>query len=283
MITVAKALSRARVDLDESDTPGLDAEILLATVLGHSRAWLHTWPEAELDTAARERFERLIDRRAAGEPVAYLTGTRGFHDIDIEVSPDVLIPRPETEALVEFALTVIDQPEMSMLDAGSGSGCIALAVARARPALQVTATDNSRQALALARNNAERLGISGIEWLQGSWYEPLAGRRFDLIVSNPPYVATHDPHLQQGDVRFEPQIALVGGDDGLDAIRELAAGASAHLHPGGWIAIEHGADQGEAVRALLRNGGLEDVATHADLAGLPRFTTGRRPGGLRKV
>jgi len=280
MTSVNEALRIARSRFTQSSTPALDAELLLAHALGRKRAWLHAWPEAQLTAPDLEAFEELVTRRAVGEPVAYLLGEREFWSLGLEVTPDVLIPRPETEGLVEAALAHLRAhavTEPAILDVGTGSGCVALALAHERPDARVTALDASGPALAVARRNAERLGLLNVEFVLGEWFLPLGARRFDVIVSNPPYVPSEDPHLRAGDVRFEPVTALDGGSDGLDALRELAAAAPHHLVPGGLLAVEHGPDQAQPVAALFRDAGLVDIDALADAAGLARITLGRGP------
>lgn len=258
------------------DSPRADAELLLAHVLGRDRAWLFAHAGAACDPEQAARFDALLARRAAGEPVAYLVGHRGFWTLDLAVAPGVLVPRPETEQLVEFALAhAARETPVAVLDLGTGSGAIALAVASERPRADVVAVDASVEALAIARANAARLGLSRVAFLHGDWFAPVAGRRFDLVLANPPYIADDDPHLARGDLRFEPRGALAAGADGLDAIRHIAAGAPAHLAHGGRIAIEHGFAQACAVRALLEAAGLRDVGTLRDLAGHERVTHAR--------
>ena len=258
-------------------TPDLDAELLLAHALGITRVRLRSHPEGAVEAVAADRFLELIERRAAGEPVAYLTGRREFWSLDLAVTPAVLIPRPETELLVERALVHGTQAAGRAADLGTGSGAIALALARERPRWHIVATDISAPALAVARANAAALGVTGIEFLGGSWFEPLAGARFDLILSNPPYVAADDPALAEPDLAFEPALALTpAGSDALAALRVLAHGAAAHLLPGGWLLLEHGATQGRAVRAELVAAGFAHVRSHRDLAGHERMTEGQR-------
>ena len=226
---------------------------------------------------AVEHFSQLLARRQAGEPVAYMTGTQGFWTLDLEVSTATLIPRPETELLVELALARIPVDAASrMADLGTGSGAIALAIARERPRATVVATDASEAALAVARGNALRNRIGNIEFRHGDWFAPLAGESFDLIASNPPYIAEGDPHLDEGDLRFEPPSALSSGADGLDAIRRIVRDAPAHLHADGWLLLEHGWEQGAAVCALLVEAGFAAVETARDLEGRDRVTFGRR-------
>lgn len=252
-----------------------DAEPLLLHALGRDRAWLFTHGRDPVPAAVGTAFQALVQRRAAGEPVAYLTGSRGFWTLDLEVSPATLIPRADTEALVELALERLDRaPGRRVADLGTGSGAIALAIASERPQAQVIATDASAAALAIAQRNADRHHLSNVQFRRGSWFVPLAAERFDLIASNPPYIAAGDPHLDQGDLRHEPASALASGDDGLDDIRLIVSGAPAHLREGGWLLLEHGWDQGEAVAALLRTRGFARVATHPDLELRERVSLG---------
>jgi release factor glutamine methyltransferase len=253
-----------------------EAELLLAHALGRSRAWLFAWPEFEPDAAQRAAFARLVERRRAGEPVAYLIGRRAFWSLDLAVTPAVLIPRPETERLVELALARIPrEADVRIADLGTGSGAIALALARERPRAHVLATDASAAALAVARANAERLGIANVAFAEGDWCAALGARRFDVIVSNPPYIAAGDAHLARGDLRYEPAAALASGDDGLDAIRRIAACAPRHLHAHGWLLLEHGFEQAAHVRALLEAAGFADVHSAQDVEGRDRVTLGR--------
>lgn len=255
-----------------------DAALLLAHALGRSRGWLYAHGDEVPEPALLRRFEALLARRLGGEPVAYLTGTRGFWTFELQVTPDTLIPRPETERLVELALERL-QPgaALRIADLGTGSGAIALALALERPRAQVVATDASAAALAVAQRNAVALGAGNVSFRQGSWFEPLAGERFDLVASNPPYVAQGDPHLSRGDLRFEPAAALSSGADGLGDLRTIVRDAPGHLLPGGWLLLEHGFDQGAAVRALLEDAGFGDVATARDLEDRERTSLGRWP------
>ncbi|MCE4370123.1 peptide chain release factor N(5)-glutamine methyltransferase [Xanthomonas hortorum] len=252
-----------------------DAEPLLLHALGRDRAWLFAHGRDPVDMAVAQAFEALVQRRQAGEPVAYLTGTRGFWTLDLAVSAATLIPRADTELLVELALERLDAlPGRRVADLGTGSGAIALAIASERPQAQVIATDASVAALALARRNADSHHLRNVDCRQGSWFAPLAGERFDLIASNPPYIAAQDPHLGEGDLRYEPASALASGPDGLDDIRLIVADAPAHLLPGGWLLLEHGWDQGAAVAGLLQARGFDAVATHQDLEQRDRVTSG---------
>lgn len=279
MTSVEEALKSARARFTTSDSPALDAELLLAHALGRNRTWLHAWPEVRLDPPCLARFDELVERRAAGEPIAHLLGEREFRSLAFEITPDVLIPRPETETLVDAVLKHLRERELkrpAILDMGTGSGCIAVSLAHERPDSRVVAADASAEAIAVARRNAGRHGLTNIEFVQGRWFRPLGRRRFDVIAANPPYVPGDDPHLQQGDVRFEPIGALDGGADGLDALREIAAAAPHYLKPGGLVAVEHGHDQSEAVAALFRAEGLIDIELIHDTAGLPRVTLARK-------
>jgi release factor glutamine methyltransferase len=264
--------ARARID-------AVDAQWLLAHALGRSTAWLYAHADDAVDNAAAVYFETLVERRVAGEPVAYLTGRRGFWSFELQVTPDTLIPRPETELLVELALTHLPPDRvLQVADLGTGSGAIALALAHERPRAQVLATDASPAALDVARANATSLGIANIAFAHGDWCAALEQRRFDLIASNPPYIAAGDPHLALGDLRREPAAALASGVDGLDAIRRIVAGTRLHLVAGGWLLLEHGMEQGDAVRGLLRDAGFVDASTDRDLEGRDRVSSGRWPG-----
>lgn len=256
--------------------PDGEADLLLGHVLTRAPGWLFAHGDARIDDEHAARFDALVARRENGEPVAYLVGHRGFWTLDLDVSPATLIPRPETERLVELALERLPMGESRVADLGTGSGAIALAIAAERPRAQVVATDASRDALDVARGNALKHGLQRVEFRHGDWLAPLAGERFDLIASNPPYIAAADPHLARGDLRHEPPSALASGADGLDAIRTIVAGASRHLRDGGWLLLEHGFDQGDAVRELLRAAGFVDVATEQDLEGRDRVSLGRR-------
>jgi release factor glutamine methyltransferase len=253
-----------------------DAALLLRHVLGVSDAWLVAHADDALDAAQEAAFQRLVERRACGEPVAYLTGTRGFHAIELQVAPGVLIPRAETEVLVDLALQCIpDDVACRVADLGTGSGAIALAIAHARPRARVIATDISAAALDVARGNARHLRIGNVEFRQGDWYAGLGDEPCDVIVSNPPYIAEGDPHLHEGDLRFEPPAALSSGADGLDAIRVIVGDARGHLRNGGWLLLEHGFDQGADVRDLLLDHGYAEVFTRPDLEGRERASGAR--------
>ena len=255
-----------------------EAEQLLAHALGVDRVWLIAHRDDAVAPALAGQARCCISRRATGEPVAYIIRRRGFHAIDLALTPDVLIPRPETELLVELALRWIPQSaKVEIADLGTGSGAIALAIAHARPQACVLATDASKAALNIARGNAQRLGLRNVEFAQGDWCAALAAHRFNLIVSNPPYIAERDPHLAQGDLRFEPRMALASGADGLDAIRAIVRDAPTHLETGGWALLEHGYEQGAAVRTLLEQSGFVEISTARDLEGRERVSGGVKP------
>ena len=256
-------------------TPQLDAELLLAHALGVSRTRLRSHPEDTSPAAAIVRFERLIERRAAGEPVAYLLGYKEFWTLRLTVSPAVLVPRPETELLVERALQLHPRDSAQVADLGTGSGAIALALASERPQWQVTATDVSADALAIARTNAVALGLGRVRFVEGSWFSGLRGRTFDLVASNPPYVAGEDPMLVG--LSHEPRLALTPGADALACLREIIRAAPGHLVRGGWLLLEHGATQASAVASELAARGFVTVRSHRDLAGHERMTEGQWP------
>lgn len=255
-----------------------DVQVLMGNALGVSRAYLLAHGDGPLPPDALTRWQSHLARRFAGEPIAYIVGYREFYGLDFQVTPAVLIPRPETELLVELALALIPvDAAREVLELGTGSGAIAIALARNRPLARVVAVDSSVDALTVARANAAALQATNVRFVESDWFAALAVRKFDTIVSNPPYVAAQDPHLRQGDLRFEPTAALVGGVDGLDCIRTIVAGAPMHLLPGGWLLLEHGYDQAEACQALLHAHGFRDIESHPDLAGTLRVTAGRLP------
>jgi release factor glutamine methyltransferase len=262
--------------------PGLDptdSRILLQHVLHASHAELIAHSERPLDERERAQFGSLAARRRHGEPIAYLVGLREFYGRTFAVDAAVLIPRPETELLIDLALARIPKDQRaSILDLGTGSGIVAITLALECPLSEVCAVDVSQSALAVATRNAHALGANRVRLLEGSWYQPVRGRRFDLIVSNPPYVTDGDPHLAQGDLRFEPGQALKGGGDGLNSIREIVAAAPAYLVDGGWLLFEHGYDQGPSCRGLLAAAGFSEIFTAEDLGVLPRVGGGRRIG-----
>ncbi len=270
--TLAELL--ASIELPDSDTARLDAELLLCHAIGKPRTYLRTWPERRPDADQLRQFEQLLSQRRSGVPVAYLLGEQGFWSLQLQVSQSTLIPRPDTERLVEVALELGPSGPAKVLDLGTGTGAIALALAVECPDWQLTGVDRVAEAVTLARGNAERLQIRNAAFAQSDWFSALAGRQFDLIVSNPPYIAADDPHLQQGDVRFEPGSALVSGADGLDDIRSLVQRAPDYLQPGGWLLFEHGWQQADAVAQLLSERGFEQIESWRDLGGQQRVTGG---------
>jgi len=279
-LTIGQALQHAR----QQGIDRLDAHMLLEALLGQRRSWLIAHDQDELPTTVQMSYLSGLQRRAQGEPLAYILGDKAFFGLTLAVSPDVLIPRPDTETLVEWALALIEptQPEpltrttppVHVLDLGTGSGAIALAVQHQRPHAQVTAVDASDKALDMARRNAQQLGLP-VRFLLGNWLTPVAGQRFDLIVSNPPYIAEDDPHMAE--LSYEPRQALTAGADGLDDLRHIVAHAPQHLRPQGWLLLEHGYNQAVAVAQLLSDAGFCNVSTRFDLGGQPRCTGGQIP------
>jgi release factor glutamine methyltransferase len=293
-VTPQALLTEARQQLVQTlqlpaDEARVDAQTLLRHALDVTRAWLIAHADHALGSEEQARFEGLLQRRLRGEPVAYILGSREFYGLDFSVAPGVLIPRPDTETLVEAALRLIPEtppsPQPSpasgrgstlrILDLGTGCGAIAIAIAVHRPAAAITAVDQSEAALAIARKNAEKLGATNLRLLKSDWFSALKDERFDFIVSNPPYIADADPHLSQGDLRFEPSSALASGTDGLDDIRRIVATAPAHLERGGWLLLEHGYDQAERVAGLLKEAGFTEIGHATDLAGIQRVTLGK--------
>jgi release factor glutamine methyltransferase len=259
--------------LEHSDSPRLDAELLLAKVLGLPRSALITRGDEALDPNHEFAYAKLVRERAAGTPVAYLTGIREFWSMPLKVSPAVLDPRPETECLVEQALAVMPRDAICCaLDLGTGSGAIALSLARERPRWDITAVDVSADALEVAADNAESLGLTRIRWQLSNWFQALAGERFHLIAANPPYIAAMDPALEA--LTAEPSLALVSGPTGLEALQVIIAAAPAYLHPQGWLALEHGMGQASDVAQLLSRHGFDSIRTHRDFSGKPRITLG---------
>ena len=288
----------------EAATARIEVQCLLQSVLRVNRAYLLTHPERTLDAEESARYSALLARRLQGEPIAYLLGVREFFGLDFKVTPATLIPRPDTELLVELALQRIPPPpagsldkgtpchirldesvdtrvalyppcmQFRVLDMGTGSGAIALSIAHARPDAEVVAVDVSTAALSVAIENAQRLKVDNVRLLHSDWFDALTGERFDLIVSNPPYIAADDAHLGQGDLRFEPESALASGSDGLDDIRRILRDAQSHLYPGGWLLFEHGYDQAARVRRMMQQAGFAEVSSVRDLAGIERVTLG---------
>jgi len=272
--TLGEALAEGRNILAENPAGALEAELLLSQSLGLGRAWIYAHSADAIPDATAQQYRGLLARRQAGEPFAYITGVREFWSLPLKVTPDVLIPRPETELLVETALEILPvHGPCRIADLGTGSGAVALAIASERPECEIHASDISPAALKVARENTKQLLPQRVTFHLGSWLEPLRGQ-FALIVANPPYVAAHDPHLDQGDCRHEPRTALTPGDDGLAAIRQIATGSVRYLVPGGCLAFEHGFDQGVECRKLLEGLGFDRIETRKDLEGRDRVTLG---------
>ena len=272
MVTVQELL-RSGSDLP-TDSARRDTEILLCHCLGKSRAWLYTWPEKGVARDCARDFEKLLAQRREGVPVAYLTGEREFWSLQLAVSDATLIPRPETETLVSWALELALPNAASVLDLGTGSGAIALALASERSHWRVTALDVSQEALQVARGNAVRTRLTSVHFVQSDWYQAVIGQRFNALLANPPYIDGDDPHLALGDVRFEPRSALVSSNSGLEDLGRLVAGASDHLLDGGWLLLEHGFEQANAVCAMLHDAGFSQVSTRRDMSGQQRITGG---------
>jgi len=276
MMTFKQWLIQAIERLAQSESPRRDAEILLGFVTEKTRTFIMAFDETCLTAEESEKLETLLARRVNGEPVAHLVGTREFWSLPLEVSAATLIPRPDTECLVEQALARLSAEPCSILDLGTGTGAIALALASERPDCRVTAVDYVADAVALAKRNAASLNIENVTIVQGSWFAALEGQTFGMIVSNPPYIDAEDPHLGEGDVRFEPLSALVAPDEGLADLAHIIREGKRFLLPGGWMLLEHGWKQGEAVRALYQKAGYDEVETCRDYGGNERLTVGRR-------
>ena len=276
---VSQLLLSAIQQLNElSDSPRLDAEVLLAHSLDKTRTWLITWPDRDLSENEINQFQQLLRRRIAGEPIAHITGQREFWSMSLNVSPDTLIPRPDTELMVEQILEHYPaDTSITLADMGTGSGAIALALASERANWKIIATDRSAAALHIARKNARQLTLDNIVFKQGSWFEPLTGTRFNVIASNPPYIAKQDPHLSQGDVRFEPVSALASGEDGLDDIRQICEQARQYLEHKGMLIVEHGFDQKSEIREIFTINGYQTITQVHDLSQNPRLTFGFNP------
>ncbi len=276
MPLISELLDRQQLLKNTSDSAALDTEILLAHCLEKNRAYLRSWPEKAVSRQQAAAFETLIAKRERGEPVAYLTGLRGFWSLELAVSPATLIPRPETELLIETVLEIFsERPPATILDLGTGTGAIALALATEYPESRILACDIEPQAVLLAQSNRDRLGLDNVRVFQSDWFAQLPAQRFDCIVSNPPYIDPQDAHLQQGDVRFEPMLALVAENNGLAAIEEIVAMAPGYLNPQGWLLFEHGYEQGPAAAKIMQRKGFERIEIRKDLAGLDRVTAGQ--------
>ncbi|TKB49464.1 peptide chain release factor N(5)-glutamine methyltransferase [Ferrimonas sediminicola] len=277
-----QALTHGADRLHGGDSPQLDAQLLLCFLLDRPRTYLYTWPERELTSEQLAQYEVLLARRAAGEPVAHITGVREFWSLPLKVNSSTLIPRPDTEALVEYALGLALPGGSAVVDLGTGTGAIALALASERPDWVVTAVDLKPEAVALAKVNRDALGLE-VEILQSSWFGSLEGRRFDLVISNPPYIEAADPHLGQGDVRFEPLSALTSGEDGLVDITHIVEKGRQFLNDGGTMVLEHGYNQGAQVRALFGRFGYTEVGSGKDLAGRERYSFGRLAAATKEI
>lgn len=277
MANISDLLSLSNQLQSISDSPRLDCELLLCYVLDVDRAWLRTWPEKEVSQEVEDKFCALLEHRVQGQPIAYLIGSRGFWSMDLQVSKDTLIPRPETELLVELALSLQLPRKSQALDLGTGTGAIALAIATERPDMKVTAVDSMLGAVNLANKNCQQLGLINVDIFQSDWFDAICSKdnQFDLIVSNPPYISANDPHLQQGDVRYEPNTALVSGIDGLDDLKTIIAEGPVYLKPNGWLLLEHGYNQGKAVMDLMAAAGYQKIATHQDYNQIDRVTLGQ--------
>jgi len=276
MSTVSEALDWATEKLSESDDARLDSQILLAYALNVSRTWLFTWPDKALDGATLTAFNALIEERKSGTPIAYITGYRDFWSLRLKVTPDTLIPRADTELLVETALTLknVEKP-CDVIDLGTGTGAIALSLANECPSWRITATDINPETLAVAKENAQTLELA-VSFKESAWFDAI-NDRYDLVISNPPYIESDDPHLLQGDLRFEPADALASGQDGLDDIRLLVQQALKHLKKDGYLLLEHGYQQAEAVRSLMVKAGYTEIETHQDIEDRDRVTLGKIP------
>ena len=277
MANVSELLKHSDQLQSTSDSPQLDCELLLCYVLDVDRTWLRTWPEKEVSKSLEAKFCALLEKRVQGQPIAYLVGSRGFWSMDLQVSTDTLIPRPETELLVELALGLKLPKNSHGLDLGTGTGAVVLALATERPDMNFTAVDSQVGAVSLANKNCQNLGLSNVAIFQSDWFDSvqLIDNQFDLIISNPPYISANDPHLQQGDVRYEPNTALVSGIDGLDDLQKIIAKSPAYLKSDGWLLLEHGIDQGAAVVRLMSRAGFKKVVTHKDYNQIDRVTLGQ--------
>lgn len=282
--TIATALARSAELAESSDSPRLDVEVLLSHILRKDRSFLYAWPEYLLNQQQQRQFDESFTRRLQGEPVAHITGQREFWSLPFRVTADTLIPRPETELLVELALDLPLAGEVKLLDLGTGTGAIALAIASEKPRWQITAVDAIAAAVQLAEENRCQLSstqqrpLDNVQVLQSDWFSALKGQTFDVVVSNPPYICTEDQHLQEGDVRFEPTTALVADEQGLSDLRHIIKESRHHLNAGGWLLLEHGFDQGKAVSELMLQMEFMEIATHTDLAGNDRVSVCRYRG-----
>lgn len=274
--TINEALTWGKLQLSNGESPSIDVKVLLGFCLNQNQTYLMTWPERRLSHEQWQQYQTYITKRAKGEPVAHITGFRDFWTLTLSVNPHTLIPRPETELLVETALDLCQQKDLHVLDLGTGTGAIGLALAKENGSWKVLGCDVVDDAIALAKDNAARNSVNNIEFIQSDWFEKVPSDQFDLIVSNPPYIESSNHYLSQGDVRFEPRSALVSGDNGLADIKRITVEAERYLRNGGWLILEHGHKQGLATREILVNNGYKCVSTKQDLAGHDRITLGQR-------
>lgn len=274
MVTIKSLLQNTH--LPNSSSEKLDVELLLAAALNKPKSYLYTYPEYNISSETQAIFQTMVNRRRQGEPIAYILGIQGFWSLDLQVSPQTLIPRPDTELLVETCLTHLTQArDQALLDLGTGTGAIALAIASERPDCTIIGVDYNKDIVTLAQSNQQHLHLNNVSFIQSDWFEALSGKQFHIIASNPPYIEIHDPHLQQGDVRFEPLSALVSGEDGLNDIRLIIQQAPDHLFEQGWLFLEHGYRQAHAVQTLLTQRGFMHIKTITDLGGNERVTGGQ--------
>jgi release factor glutamine methyltransferase len=278
MITLAQSLKNAQKKLIDTDTAPLDAELLMSSVLACDRSYLFAWPEKLLTSSQENNFEQLIRRRARGEPVAYLIGKKEFWSMMLEVNASTLIPRPETELLVEIALQKLPDTSRRIIDLGTGTGAIALALAKERPQWHITACDRTPEIVELAKRNAESLSLLNVTCVLSNWFDSITQQNFDLVISNPPYIDSSDQHLSQGDLRFEPHTALVADKGGLADIEKISRQAMLFLNKNGWLMLEHGFAQAQQVRNLFKMLDYAEIETICDLASHERVTIGRYVG-----
>jgi len=275
-MNIAQALQYGCATLKNSESPDIDSQVLLCDILSCASSYLHTWPDKELTNAQQEQFENLIEQRQQGRPVAHLTGQRGFWSLDLKVTTDTLIPRPDTELLVSLALEKL-KPKMSVVDLGTGSGAIGLSLAHEEPSISVFASDASWGALEVAKYNAVKHQLNNVQFWNGAWLDAIADHSLDMVVSNPPYIEADDEHLFEGDVRFEPMTALASGSDGLDDIRQIIVQAKRCLKPSSWLFIEHGHHQAQQVMALFSEAGFTNTTSHKDYGDNDRVVMGQQP------
>ena len=275
-MNIVQALQYGCATLNSSESPDIDSQVLLCHILSCASSYLHTWPDKELTSAQQEQFENLIEQRQQGQPVAHLTGQRGFWSLDLKVTADTLIPRPDTELLVSLALEKLTS-KMIVADLGTGSGAIGLSLAHEEPSITVFASDASWEALEVAKHNAVKYQLSNVQFWNGSWLDAIVDQSLDMVVSNPPYIEADDAHLSQGDVRFEPMSALASGSDGLDDIRQIIVQAKRCLKPASWLFIEHGYHQAQQIMTLFADAGFTNISSHKDYGDNDRVVLGQQP------